>query len=54
MKKKDENEFKQATVKAIWNISCNLLQEKYYNDYNIIIDPFNRIEFKLRTPKYQI
>ncbi|KAG5884571.1 hypothetical protein JTB14_006596 [Gonioctena quinquepunctata] len=46
MRKKDGSEFKEATVKTMWNVSFKLLQEKYYNDYNIMIDPFNNTVFK--------
>lgn len=46
MRKKDGTEFKEATVKTMWNVSSKLLQEKYYKDYNIMIDPFQSIIFK--------
>lgn len=43
MSQKVGNEFKQATVKIKCNVSCRLLQDKYYIDYNIIIDQFDII-----------
>lgn len=46
MRKKDGTEFKEATVKTMWNVSCKILQGKYYNDYKIMIDPFRSIVFK--------
>lgn len=46
MRKRDGSEFKEATIKTVWNITSKLLQEKYYNDYNVIIDPFKSVIFK--------
>lgn len=46
MKKRDGTDFKEATIKTMWNVTSKLLQEKYYNEYNIMIDPFNSVAFK--------
>lgn len=46
MRKKDSTEFKECTIKTIWNVTSKLLQEKYYNEYSTIIDPFKSIVFK--------
>ncbi|XP_074031508.1 uncharacterized protein [Leptinotarsa decemlineata] len=46
MRKKDSTEFKEATVKTVWNITSKLLQEKYYKEYNIMLDPFKSVAFK--------
>lgn len=34
---------KKKERKTFWNFSCKLMQEKYYSDYNIVINSFNSI-----------
>jgi DNA polymerase III alpha subunit (gram-positive type) len=46
MKKTDGSEYKETCVKTMWNITAKMLQEKFYNDFGITIDPFNEIIFK--------
>lgn len=46
MKKKNGEDYKEYVVKTIWNSTANMVKEKYFNDYNIVIDPFSDIIFK--------
>lgn len=46
MRKIDGTEYKEASVKTIWNITSKLLQEKYFNEYKIVFDPFASVIFK--------
>lgn len=46
MRKKNGEEYKEHTVKVLWNVTAKLLMEKYFNDYKIKINPFEQIEFK--------
>jgi hypothetical protein len=40
------DDYKECVVKTLWNTVAKLLQEKYYNEFHIKIDPFNDIHFK--------
>ena len=46
MRKRNGEEYKDYTVKTIWNVTAKLLMEKYFNEYGIKINPFEQIEFK--------
>uniref|UniRef100_A0A6P7FXK5 Uncharacterized protein LOC114335199 n=1 Tax=Diabrotica virgifera virgifera TaxID=50390 RepID=A0A6P7FXK5_DIAVI len=46
MRRKDGTEFKEATVKTMWNLTSKLLQEKYYKEMKVIIDPFKSVVFQ--------
>jgi integrase len=46
MCKQNKEQYKESTVKTIWNITAKYLQEYYYNTFNLVIDPFKDIEFK--------
>lgn len=46
MRKLNGEEYKEFTVKTIWNVTAKLLMQKFFNDYNIIFNPFSDIEFK--------
>ena len=37
----------EPAVKVLWNVTAKLLMEKYFNEYNIKINPFHQIEFKV-------
>lgn len=47
MKKQNGENYKDYTVKTMWNLTAKMLQEKYYNEYHIKFNPFSDIEFKL-------
>lgn len=47
MRKRNGEEYKEHTVKLLWNVTAKLLMEKYFNEYNIKINPFHQIEFKV-------
>lgn len=46
MKKKNGEDYKDFTLKTIWNVTSKLLMEKYQNEYNIKFNPFTDTEFK--------
>lgn len=46
MRKIDGSVYKESTVKTIWNNTAKLLQNKYYSEYQRIIDPFSGVVFK--------
>lgn len=46
MKKKDGEDYKDFTVKTIWNVTSKLLMEKYQDDFNVKFNPFTDTEFK--------
>ncbi|CAF4868493.1 unnamed protein product [Pieris macdunnoughi] len=46
MKKMDGEDYKEGTIKTMWNQTAKLLQEKYLNDFDIKINPFSDAAFK--------
>ncbi|KAJ3666594.1 hypothetical protein Zmor_002031 [Zophobas morio] len=46
MKKVDGSEYKESCVKTMWNVTAKLVQEKFFNEYQISINPFNDLCFK--------
>lgn len=46
MRKKDGSFYKESVVKTMWNVTAKLVQEKYCEDFGIVIDPFNDVRFK--------
>lgn len=46
MKRKNGEDYKETCVKSIWNTTAKMVQEKYFNDFNISFDPFSDIRFK--------
>lgn len=46
MKKLNGEDYKESSIKSIWNTTAQMLQEKYYQEFNIKIDPFTDIVFK--------
>lgn len=46
MKKRNGEDYKEYAVKSIWNSTAKMIQEKYFNEYNIKFDPFADITFK--------
>lgn len=46
MKKKNGENYKETSVKSIWNTTALMVQEKYFKDYGIKINPFSDICFK--------
>lgn len=47
MKKVDGENYKEYSVKTIWNTTAKILQEKYFKEYGIKFNPFEDIEFKI-------
>ena len=47
MRKRQGEEYKEHTVKVFWNVKAKLLMKKYFNEYNIKINTFPQIEFKV-------
>lgn len=47
MKRKNGQDYKDFTVKTIWNVTAKLLMEKYQKEYNIKFNPFTDTEFKI-------
>lgn len=46
MRQTDGSDYKEGTVKTIWNNTAKLLQKKYYDEFNRIIDPFKDVVFQ--------
>ncbi|KAJ3655754.1 hypothetical protein Zmor_014869 [Zophobas morio] len=46
MKKVDGSDYKESCVKTMWNVTAKLVQEKFFNEYQISINPFNDLCFK--------
>lgn len=46
MRKQNGEEYKEFTVKTIWNITAKLLMNKFFTEYKIMFNPFTDIEFK--------
>ncbi|KAJ3646256.1 hypothetical protein Zmor_023850 [Zophobas morio] len=46
MKKVDGNDYKEAVIKTMWNVTAKQLQELYFNKFGIKFDPFVDLEFK--------
>src|SRR5699024_7917005 len=46
MKRKNGDDYKESCVKTIWNTTAKMIQEKYFNEYGRVIDPFADIIFK--------
>lgn len=46
MRKRDGSDFKETTIKTMWNLTSKILQIKYYKDYKVIIDPFKSVVFQ--------
>lgn len=46
MKRADGKEYKESTVKTIWNISAKLLQKKFHEEFEREINPFKDVIFE--------
>ncbi|KAK9880562.1 hypothetical protein WA026_011799 [Henosepilachna vigintioctopunctata] len=46
MKRADGTEYKEGTVKTIWNISAKLVQKKFYEEFNRETNPFRGVIFE--------
>lgn len=46
MRKTNGEDYKELCVKVMWNIVAKKLQEKYFQEFNIVFDPFHDITFK--------
>lgn len=46
MKKRDGTDYTEASVKTLWNTTAQMVQEKYFLEFNIKIDPFKDITYK--------
>src|SRR5699024_8617112 len=46
IKRKNGDDYKESCVKTIWNPTAKMIQEKYFNEYGRVIDPFADIIFK--------
>lgn len=45
MRKCNGEDYKEAVVKTIWNTTAKMLQSKYYNEFNIVFNPFTDVQF---------
>lgn len=46
MRRQNGEEYKEQTVKTIWNVTAKMCMEKYKTDYGISFNPFTQSEFK--------
>ena len=46
MRKSNGEEYTERSVKTMWNVTANIIQEKYFHEYNRKFNPFTDIEFK--------
>lgn len=46
MKRLNGEDYKESVIKTMWNVTAKMLQEKYYNDFGMKIEPFTDIRFK--------
>lgn len=46
MRKLNGDDYKEYSVKSIWNITAKIIQEDYFTKYNRSFNPFEDIEFK--------
>ncbi|PSN36403.1 hypothetical protein C0J52_22782 [Blattella germanica] len=46
MRKCNGDEYKEYSVKTMWNVAAKMMQEKYYLEHGLIMNPFSYIEFK--------
>jgi hypothetical protein len=46
MRRSDGEEYKEGVVKTLWNTVAKILQQKYYEECNIIFDPFKDKTFE--------
>ena len=43
MRRHDGEEYNEGVVKSLWNTVAKIVQEKYYNEFNITFDPFKDV-----------
>ncbi|XP_057664921.1 uncharacterized protein LOC130899143 isoform X1 [Diorhabda carinulata] len=46
MRRSDGEEYKEGVVKTLWNTVAKILQQKCYEEFNIIFDPFKDVTFE--------
>lgn len=46
MRRIDGSDYKANVVKTIWNTTARMLQDMFYDQYNIKFDPFRDVEFR--------
>ncbi|KAJ9598407.1 hypothetical protein L9F63_010929 [Diploptera punctata] len=46
MRKANGDEYKEYTVKTMWNVTAKMLQEKYLQVCGRVFNPFTDVEFK--------
>lgn len=46
MRKNNGDEYKESTIKVMWNLTAKMVMEEYFEKYGIKIDPFEDQEFK--------
>ncbi|CAH1112092.1 unnamed protein product [Psylliodes chrysocephalus] len=46
MKRADGTEYKEGTVKTIWNTTAKLVQKKFYEEFNRQINPSSGVVFE--------
>lgn len=46
MKKSNGEDYKEAVVKTMWNVTAKILRETYFEKYNRSFNPFIDLEFK--------
>lgn len=44
--KKDGTDYKEATLKTVWNTTAKLVQQLHFKNFDRKINPFSDIEFK--------
>lgn len=45
IKKVDGNDYKKEVITTMWNITAKKLQQFYFENYNIVFDPFKNLVF---------
>lgn len=46
MRKQNGDEYKEHTIKTIWNVTAKMTMEKFHDEFGITFNPFLDIEFK--------
>lgn len=46
MRKLNGEDYKEMTIKTIWNTTAKMLMDKFFNEYGRKINPFDAIEYK--------
>lgn len=46
MKKQNGDDYKELSIKSIWNSTAQMVQDKFYKEFDIQINPFSDLAFK--------